>query len=305
MEKKRIKLITMIAIVLLLSTILLACGNDTSYDGTLNIIEAEEVAKVYLSDENTFLIDARGQEAYDKGHFENAICLPATDLVVNKPVPVTIAPKAKVERVLSNLGITSDSTIYIYDDNGGVSAGRVWWTLKLYGHEKVMVVNNGSKALLNSGLEPTLKNPEVVKSEYVAKDGNLDMIASYDYVKEITENPDSSVKIIDVRSIAEYDQGSIPRAILYPHTKNLYSDGSFMSARDLYLFYIDKDIKPEDELVLYCKSSFRATQTMALLQEAGYENIKVYDGAWIEWELAGGEMSTPEESALVTDQDGS
>lgn len=305
MKKNRIKLITVITIVSLLSSILLACGNNTNYEGTLNIVEAEEVAKVYLSDENIFLIDARGQEAYDKGHFENAICLPASDLVVDKPIPATIAPKAKVERVLSSLGITNDSTIYIYDDNGGVSAGRIWWTLKVYGHDNVMIINNGSKALLNLGLKPTLKKTEVVKSEYVAKDINLDMIASYDYVKEITENPDSNVKIIDVRSIAEYDQGSIPRAILYPHSKNLYSDGSFMSARDMYLFYIDKDIKPEDELILYCKSSFRATQTLALLQEAGYENIKVYDGAWIEWELAGGEMSTPDENTLVTDQDGS
>lgn len=304
MRMKKIRLVALITLVFLTSSFLVSCGNDPTYDGSLNIIEASDFIKVYKND-NTFVIDARGEEAYGKGHLEGAINLSPSDLVVDKPVAATIAPKPKVERVLSGLGITNDSTIYIYDDNGGVSAGRVWWTLKVYGHENVMIINGGATAVVKQGITPVKKATELKKSEYTAKEANLDMIASFDYVTEVIENPDSKVKIIDVRSIAEYEQGNIPTSILYPHTKNLYSDGTFMSARDMYLFYLDKGIKRDDELVLYCKSSFRATQTLALLQEAGYENIKIYDGAWLEWEAAGGEANTPEENAPVTDQDGS
>jgi thiosulfate/3-mercaptopyruvate sulfurtransferase len=79
-----------------------------------------------------------------------------------------------------------------------------------------------------------------------------------------------------------------------------------MSSRDLGLFYKEAGIEKDDLIIIYCKSSFRATQTAALLQEAGYENLKVYDGAWLEWESQTDEILVPtEETAPVGPSDGS
>ena len=304
MKLKSKKTLSIITLLLLVSLVFVGCVNDTSYSGTLNIVDVPKVEEVYLGDD-VVIIDARGQEAYDKGHLTNAICLSPSDLVVDKPVKATLAPKAKVERILSELGITNNDTLYIYDNNGGVSAGRVWWTLKVYGHQNAMIINGGEQALINAKLTLTKKVPEMTKSDYVAMDANMEMIADYDMVKAVTEDETSEAKIIDVRSIAEYEAGNIPGAILYPHTNNLYNDGSFKSARDTFLFYSDKGIQRDDELILYCKSSFRATQTAALLQEAGYENVKIYDGAWLEWSSKGGPTESQVEKAPITVQDGS
>lgn len=304
MKLKSKKTLSIITLLLLVSLVFVGCVNDTSYSGTMNIVDLPKVEEVYLGDD-VVIIDARGQEAYDKGHLKNAICLAPSDLVVDKPVKATLAPKAKIERVLSELGISNDDTLYIYDNSGGVYSGRVWWTLKAYGHENVMIINGGQEALVKAGLELTKAVPEMTKTDYVAMDVNQEMIADYDMVKAVTEDENSEVKIIDVRSIAEYEAGNIPGAILYPHTNNLYNDGTFKSARDMFLFYSDKGIKREDELILYCKSSFRATQTAALLQEAGYENVKIYDGAWLEWSSKGGPTESQVEKAPITVQDGS
>jgi len=298
-----VKKISVLLIVLLLITSLISC-NDTTFDDALNVVEVEAVEKVYL-DNSVIIVDARGEEAYAEAHLKNAICLSPSDLVVDKPVAAMVAPKAKVERVLSAKGISNDSTVYIYDDNGGVSAFRIWWTMKLYGHEDVKVINGGFNAINDAKLVGSKTTTELEATDYVAHDADASMIIDFESLTAITEDEESTVKIIDVRSIAEYDAGSIPGAILYPHSRNLYSDGTFMSGRDMLLFYSDKGIKKEDELVLYCKSSFRATQTMALLQEAGYENIIIYDGAWLEWEAMGGESNSAEDSAPVTQQDGS
>jgi len=304
MKLKSKKTLSIITLLLLASMILAGCVNDTSYSGMLDIVDVPKVEEVYLGDD-VVIIDARGQEAYDKGHIEGAVCLSPSDLVVDKPTKAILAPKAKVERVLSNLGITNDDTLYIYDNNGGVSAGRVWWTLEVYGHENAMIINGGQGELMKAELGISKAVPEMEKSEYVAKEANIDMIADYDMVKAVSEDENSEVKIIDVRSIAEYEAGNIPGAILYPHTNNLYKDGTFKSARDTYLFYSDKGIERDDELILYCKSSFRATQTAALLEEAGYENVKVYDGAWLEWASNGGATESQKEKAPITVQDGS
>lgn len=305
MNLKNKKTISIITLFILLTSILTACVNDTTYSGDKNIVEPTKVADVYLNDDESIIIDARSSEAYGKGHLKNAINLSPDMLVVDKPVAATIAPKAKVERVLSDLGITKDSMIYIYDDNNGVSAGRVWWTLRVYGHENAMIVNGGADSLVKLGLELSIEEPSLEKSNYQAEEANANMIVDYDTLVGIVEDKDSRVKIIDVRSVAEYDAGNIPGSILYPHTNNLYKDGTFMSSRDISLFYGDKGFEKDDELILYCKSSFRATQAFALLEEAGFTNVKVYDGAWLEWESMGGPSESQTEKAPITVQDGS
>lgn len=283
-----------------------ACAINTTYPGTMNVVEASKVAEDAASESKIVVIDARGQEAYDKGHLKGAICLSPAELVIETPVPNMLASKAQVEKALGDKGITSDSTVYIYDDNGGVNAGRIWWTLKVYGHEKVMLINGGPAALAAEKLEMTREATVLPEAVYTAKEADAEMISSYEDVEALVASADKNVKILDVRSVAEYEAGYIPGAILYPHTKNLYADGTFMSSRDLGLFYKDLGLKKDDAIIVYCKTSFRATQTVALLQEAGYENLRIYDGAWLEW-ASRADVTVPpvEGSAPVGESDGS
>lgn len=290
-------------IILIIASLLLVACNNTAYDSSDNIIEAKALKEIYTN-EGVVLIDARGDEAYAEAHVKGAICLDPSALTVDKPVVATVAPKAKVERVLGAAGIDNTSEIYIYDDNS-FSAARIWWTLKLYGHENVKVVNGGFDALSKAKFPGSKEAAELVKTEYVAKELDESFMVDFEAVKAITEDEATKVKLIDVRSIAEYNLGNIPGSILYPHTNNLYTDGTYMSARDTKLFYQDKDINTNDEIVLYCKSSFRAAQTFLVLSEAGYTNVKIYDGAWLEWEANGGLSDAPAQNAPVTSQDGS
>ncbi len=301
---KKHKAVRIVFLALVLMFSLTACSVDTTYKGTKNIVEASQVGKDYLAGGKVIVIDAREPEAYAKGHLKGAVSLTPTELSVGTPVPGLLAPKSQIESVLSSKGISNDSIIYVYDDNGGVYSGRVWWVLKVYGHENVMIVNGGSKALVNEKLELSADAAILPATTYTAKDADTSMIATFEDVKSLTETPVDGTVIVDVRSQAEYDAGYIPTAVLYPHTKNLYSDGTFMSSRDLGLFYKDAGITKDENIILYCKTSFRATQTAALLQEAGYTNIKVYDGAWVEWEQKG-TVAGPDTSAPVGPSDGS
>ena len=215
-----------------------------------------------------------------------------------------LAPKETIETVLSAKGISNTSKIYIYDNNGGVFAGRLWWVLKVYGHETVKVINNGEKAIVNAGLNLTLDVPSVESSTYVAKDAKSEMIATIDEVLSVVEGT-SKATIVDVRSKAEFDEGAIPTAILYPHTKNLYTDGSFKSSRDTYIDYHDLGLERDEAIILYCKTSFRATQTLLVLEEAGFTNVKVYDGAWSEWSVKDVPKAETQESVTPSAGDGS
>jgi thiosulfate/3-mercaptopyruvate sulfurtransferase len=297
--------IKLLLVSLSLILVLSSCAINTTYPGTMNVVEASKVIDDYAAGGNVVIVDARSAEDYAKGHMEGAINLAPSELVVDTPTPSMLAPKAQIESVLSAKGIANDSVVYIYDGDNGVSSARVWWTLRVYGHQTVMMVNGGANAIVAAGAAITADVPAVTATAYTASEANASMIASFEEVSQYAEQPEEGVVILDVRSAAEYAAGYVPGAVLYPHTKNLYSDGTFMSSRDIGLFYDDAGIEKDDMIIVYCGSGFRASQTVALLEEAGFENVKLYDGSWKEWSTQGEVAAPAADEAPVGASDGS
>lgn len=74
--------------------------------------------------------------------------------------------------------------------------------------------------------------------------------------------------LLDVREAEEYSEGKIPGAILAPwHEVTEKVSG----------------LKPQTELVLYCRTNGRAKKAAHLLEQAGFSNVSVYAGGWSEW----------------------
>jgi thiosulfate/3-mercaptopyruvate sulfurtransferase len=82
---------------------------------------------------------------------------------------------------LTELGISANKHIIIYDDkNGSNAAARFWWMLKSVGHEKVQVLNGGLQMAIkkhvsmNSNYELLdLKKPTTLKKLDTAKKESL------------------------------------------------------------------------------------------------------------------------------------
>lgn len=272
--------------VLVMSIGVLSGCTKTAYVDSKNVVEAKNMASD-LNKDNVIVIDARSGADYKKGHLKGAIHLDAAALTVSEPVKATLAPKEQVEAVLGEAGISAEDTVYIYDNNGGVSAGRIWWTLRMYGHKNVKVVNGGQEAigeLIGDGtLQASGEATKLETTTYAAGALNDSMLATIEDIKNLSED----TLLLDVRSQAEFEEGTIPEAVLYSHKNNLYKDGTFKSKRTTYLEYNKLGVKKDDPIILFCKSSYRATQTALLLEDAGYTNVKVYDGAWLEYSTLG------------------
>lgn len=304
MTKRHLQ-IMLITLLIVSMGLLTACMNVTAYPGTMNVVEASKAIEDIIGNPKVIVVDARGKEAYDKGHLSGAINLSIEEMVVETVVPNMLPDQPTFEKLMSDKGISNDSIVYVYDDNGGIFAGRLWWTMRVYGHENVMIINGGSSEIVKAKGPLSAETTVLEKTEYIAKAPNLEMVATFEEVEAIANTPVEGVKLLDVRSPAEYAEGFIPGAVLYPHTQNLYKDGTFMSSRDLGLFYKDAGFSKDDLIIIYCKTSVRATQTAALLEEAGYMNLKVFDGAWLEWSSKVDVVAPVEETAPVGGSDGS
>ncbi len=61
---------------------------------------------------------------------------------------------------LGNLGVSSNSQVIVYDDANGAIAARLWWLLRVMGHEKVALLNGGINAWESAGFAVTTTLPK-------------------------------------------------------------------------------------------------------------------------------------------------
>lgn len=85
-------------------------------------------------------------------------------------------------------------------------------------------------------------------------------------------------------------------------------DGRYRPVSQIKAIYLEKEIDPSKTIILFCKTSIRGAESFLALYNAGYRNLKLYDGAWVEWS---GNGSAPAQAPASTDlpvlntQDGS
>lgn len=278
---KKITKVSLFILIIGLMSISVGCSSFNAEQGT-EIISAKEALDLF-DKEDVVIVDAQGHEGYLNNHVKNSVNITRADIVVSDPVPNLLAQKGQIEEVMSTKGISNDSTVVIYDSNNNMDSARLWWTLKVYGHENIKVVSGGKKALTSAGAEMTEEVPNVSSTEYKAEEKDTSMIATIEDVKSQVNNPKEDVMLIDTRTEEEYNAGTIPGSVLINYVNNNNEDGTYKSPSDIQVMYLDEGLIPEDTAIMYCKTSIRGAQTYLALYNAGYRNLKLYDGAWVEW----------------------
>ncbi|SFL36828.1 rhodanese-like domain-containing protein [Halanaerobium salsuginis] len=305
MKKLKIFLAFLFALV-----ILTGCEADISVPGETgqDIITAKKALKI-IADENVIVIDTQKSRAYKDQHLRGAVNIGRNDVTVLGPFPNMLAPASKVEKSLGENGVSNATKILIYDNNNNMDAARLWWTLLVYGHSptQMQVISGGLQALQEAGGEITDRLPEITAAEYKIESKNTELIADKAEVLAQANNPQENVAILDVRTQAEVSQGIVPGAIHLNYVENINDKGEYYPVSYMQRLYPDHNLTPDKTIIMYCQTSIRAAQTFLALHNAGYRDLKLYDGAWIEWSS---DSSTPKAMpsgapAAATKQDAS
>ena len=265
-------------------------GQVSSYPRPDLLIETQELGKL-LSNSQLRLVDARPLEEYRLGHLPGAASLPA--LATDDPdanrrgFPL---PPERAEQLFRGVGISSNSRVVIYDDQGNRFAARVFYVLEFFGHSHVQVLNGGFKKWQSEGLLLTTDSPGIAPGDFKPL-ANSAIIATSEWVNAHLKDP--QVRLLDARSGAEFKGeriqgprgGHIPGAINLEWTRVINSGEikTFLDAPSLAKLFSDAQISPGQEVVTYCQSGMRAADLYFALRLLGYERIRMYDGSWQEW----------------------
>jgi len=207
------------------------------------------------------------------------------------PYPHMLPSAQAFAEAVGALGIGNGSEVVVYDGNGLFSAPRVWWMLRVFGHDNVKVLDGGlpkwrsesrkmeagatapETAIFQSGFRPELLR---VKSQ-------------------IDENTRTQQEqLIDARSPGRF-QGSEPEP--RPGLKSGHIPGSvnicfkdcvmppynrLRPLSELSALFKNK-ITIEKPTIASCGSGVTACILALSLYELGNKDVAIYDGAWAEW----------------------
>jgi len=197
----------------------------------------------------------------------------------------------KFAETLSNLGISGDSHVVIYDDkNGSNAAARAWWMLKSFGLNNVQVLDGGFQAAEKEELEFSSGEETFDKADIIKKENWLLPTSSLEVVENELINNSSTV--IDVRDAYRYNgesepidlvAGHIPGAINIPFSENLDENGNFLKPEILKEKYSKLLANKSQNLIIHCGSGVTACHTILALEYAGFQIPNLYVGSWSEW----------------------
>ncbi len=247
------------------------------------LISAQELSK-NIDSYTIIFLGTKNQ--YDSGHIPGALHInPLSDLVDPEGrVPHLVLKKNSFEALMSGLGIEPGDTIVVYDSQPEVKySTRMFWTLKLYGHDKAAILNGGLASWKTHGGELTLEIPQVQPTVYSSPGFDSEIFASLDYVNLNLYSRD--VVLVEATTKEEYElEGHIPGAVLVEPEETLKSDGTFMDEAQLLSLYTSKGVVKDKEIVTYCHTGHRgATVWFELKHLLGYPDVRLFDGSLEEW----------------------
>jgi thiosulfate/3-mercaptopyruvate sulfurtransferase len=251
------------------------------------------------------VVDARAASAYKKGLIPGAVVVGekggAKEL---RDVDARILPVAKLEKALGDAGLTLGNEIIVYGAKGDTGPTVVFWILEYLGADKAKIYLGGIDDWTKAK-QPLSNDPRKLPAAKFTAKVRADRLATTDFVKKNLNNKE--VQFLDSRTkkensgddiralrggyIAAANHVNIPyeSAWVDPEAakklaEKQVKDREGMALKDTAaLKEMYKGLNPAKEVVAYCQTGTRSTQTYAVLRELGYTKVRNYDDSWIVW----------------------
>lgn len=264
------------------------------------LISCKDLA-AHVNDANWRVFDCRhqlsdvgyGEKAYAEGHLPQALFL-HLDRDLSSPTDGRNGrhplPDAELlARKLGAAGVSRQTQVVVYDDAGGMVAGRLWWLLRWLGHERVALLDGGISQWVKEGrpLSVELLKPTPAVFEISPSDGVVS-------VAEVLANIGSKAFcVVDARAPDRFRGenetldpvgGHIPGARNRFFKDNLDVNGLFRPAAELRREFLEllDGLAPE-QVVMQCGSGVSACHNLLAMEIAGLHGARLYAGSWSEW----------------------
>jgi thiosulfate/3-mercaptopyruvate sulfurtransferase len=235
-----------------------------------------------------------GHEQYRAAHVPTAVYASlGEDLAAARTGTNGRHPVPSVEALadtFGRMGISRDTQVVAYDQDNGMYASRLWWSLRYLGHDGVAVLDGGWAKWIRER-RPTVSGDEQRTRATFTPVPRPDMRLS---VEEVAARlGDQSMLLVDARAPERFEgrsepidraAGHIPGAANHFFKVNLADEGTMLPPETLREGFAGV-LKGRDpsQTVMYCGSGVTACQNLLAMEHAGLPGARLYAGSWSEW----------------------
>ena len=234
-----------------------------------------------------------GEKAYVEGHLPGALFMhldrdlsgPKNGCNGRHPLP---DPQLLAQK-LGAAGVDKATQLVVYDDAGGMIAGRLWWRLRWLGHERVAVLDGGivqwmkeGRSLTSAVVAPAPAVFRAVPSESIVTTAML--LDNLGCGELCVVDARSSDRFRGENETLDPAAGHIPGARNRFFRDNLDADGLFRPAAELRREFLAllAGVDPQ-QAVMQCGSGVSACHNLLAMEIAGLGGARLYAGSWSEW----------------------
>lgn len=212
------------------------------------------------------------------------------------PLPHMLPPPAAFAAYAAGLGVSDDSTVVVYDGSGNnLTAARVWWMFRLFGHEQVAVLDGGLGKWRAEG-RPLERG--AVRAEPGRFTARVDALPVRTMAQVEQALARETAQVVDLRSAGRFEgrepeprpglpSGHMEGAINLPFSELVAADGTGLPLDALRARIRQACIALDQPIIATCGSGTSACNLVLALARLGEGEATVYDGSWTEWAGSG------------------
>jgi thiosulfate/3-mercaptopyruvate sulfurtransferase len=260
---------------------------------------------------NAIVWDVRGAPAYQQGHIPGAVNIGDVGVVLRDENREDYLPKPVIESLLGGGGIDPAREVIVYGAKANPYAYFALVTLQYFGGNEPRIYHGGIEDWKAAGqpVSTDVHRLPMVKLSLKPQPGMI--VETADVMRMVKQR---KVQIVDARTPEEFRGediralrgGHIPGAIPIHYMENWVDPDARQKLDTKLTTGIDGlDLKPREQLralygrldpsketVVYCQSGIRAAETVTVLKELGFSDVKLYDSSWIGY---GNQLDAPVE----------
>ena len=260
----------------------------------------ENLGKVKIIDSSWHLPNQKrnAKKEYFNEHIINSIFFDIDKNSKQETDLPHMLPSAEVwEEIVSNLGISNNDNIIIYDDSDVISSCRCWYTFRYFGHDSslVSVLDGGLKKWRQEG-KPIVNYETIIsRSNYKALENKKMVKSKIEIDKNIKQK---NFKVVDARSYERFKgivpelrtnvkSGSIKGSYCLPFTKIINKNNNTFKNKDELNQVFKEVINTEDNNIVFSCGSGVTASVLALAYSLINNKYTptIYDGSWSEYGL--------------------